>query len=29
MIDISSEALAHVTLRGGHVMLYYQPVRGC
>ncbi len=29
MIDIKSDALRHVASRGGHVVLYYQPLRGC
>lgn len=29
MIDIKPDALCHVAGRGGHVTLYYQPLRGC
>ena len=29
MIDIKPDALRHVAGRGGHVTLYYQPLRGC
>lgn len=29
MIDIKSDALRHVASRGRHVVLYYQPLRGC